>query len=112
MTKELIMFRLEQIHHMVGEPTVENERDYEKFVINGVLPLLKKYDAKWLELEGEFAKGHSEQGVELAREIVKFLLKSEEGTEMYPSQVVEELAREYNVPLLDLVISDLRIGRE
>ena len=98
---DIIMWQLYSLHGSLGYPTEENESAYSSGV-SKVIPQLEIYDQVWAARKvGETVQKedggerHSQQGIELARQIVKYLEDIEGTAECFPYDEVEELREEF-----------------
>lgn len=94
---DIIMWQLYSLHGSLGYPTEKNESAYSSGV-RKVISQLEIYDQVWaarkldetVQKENCGAK-HSRQGIELAKQIVKYLKCNEGDAECFPYEEVNEL---------------------
>ena len=94
---DIIMWQLYSLHGSLGYPTEKNESAYSSGV-SKVISQLEIYDQVWaarkagetVQKEGSGVR-HSRQGIELAKQIVKYLEDIEGDAECFPYDEVEEL---------------------
>ena len=94
---DIIMWQLYSLHGSLGYPTEKNESVYSSGV-SKVISQLEIYDQVWaarkvgetVQKEGG-GERHSQQGIELAKQIVKYLEGIEGDAECFPYDEVEKL---------------------
>lgn len=98
---DIIMWQLYSLHGSLGYPTEKNESAYISGV-RKVISQLEIYDQVWAARKldetvqkGEGGARHSQQGIELAKQIVKYLECNEGDAESFPYDEVEELREEF-----------------
>ena len=94
---DIIMWQLYSLHGSLGYPTEKNESAYSSGV-SKVISQLEIYDQVWAarNLEDTVQKEdggvrHSHQGIELAKQIVKYLEDIEGTAECFPYDEIQEL---------------------
>ena len=94
---DIIMWQLYSLHSTLGYPTEKNESAYCSGV-GKVISQLEIYDQVWAarKLEDTVQKEdggvrHSHQGIELAKQIVKYLEDIESTAECFPYDKIQEL---------------------
>lgn len=94
---DIIMWQLYSLQGSLGYPTEKNESAYSSGV-SKVISQLEIYDQVWAarkagEAVQKDAVGvrHSQQGIELAKQIVKYLEDIEGDAECFPYDQIEEL---------------------
>mgnify|MGYP004592523533 FL=1 len=94
---DIIMWQLYSLHGSLGYPTEKNESTYSSGV-SKVISQLEIYDQVWTARKvGESVQKedgdvrHSQQGIELAKQIVKYLEDNEGNGECFPYDQIEEL---------------------
>lgn len=94
---DIIMWQLYSLHSTLGYSTEKNESAYCSGV-GKVISQLEIYDQVWAarNLEDTVQKGdggvrHSHQGIELAKQIVKYLEEIEGAAECFPYDGIQEL---------------------
>ena len=94
---DIIMWQLYSLHGSLGYPTEKNESAYNSGV-SKVISQLEIYDQVWAARKvGETVQKedggvrHSQQGIELAKQIVKCLEDNEGNGECFPYDQIEEL---------------------
>ena len=94
---DIIMWRLYSLHGSLGYPTEKNESAYSSGV-SKVISQLEIYDQVWAARKvgktvqkEDGSVRHSQQGIELAKQIVKYLEDIEGDAECFPYDEVEKL---------------------
>lgn len=94
---DIIMWRLYSLHGSLGYPTEKNESAYSSGV-SKVISQLEIYDQVWVAKKvGETVQKenggvrHSQQGIELAKQMVKYLEDNEGNRECFPYDQIEGL---------------------
>ena len=98
---DIIMWQLYSLHSTLGYPTEKNESAYCSGV-GKVISQLEIYDQVWAarKLEDTVQKEdggvwHSHQGIELAKQIVKYLEDIEGTAECFPYDEIQELRESF-----------------
>ena len=101
---DIIMWQLYSLHGVkgsLGYPTEKNESAYS-FGVGKVISQLEIYDQVWVARKaGESVQKedvgvrHSQQGIELAKQIVRYLEDIEGNGECFPYDEVEELKEKF-----------------
>ena len=98
---DIIMWRLYSLQNLLGSPTEKNESAYSSGV-SMAISQLEIYDQVWVarKLEDAVQKEdggvrHSRQGIELAKQMVKYLEENEGNAECFPYDQIEELREEF-----------------
>ena len=98
---DIIMWQLYSLHGSLGYPTEKNESAYSSGV-RKVISQLEIYDQVWVARKvGESVQKenggvrHSQQGIELAKQIVKYLECNEGDAECFPYDEIEELRENF-----------------
>lgn len=98
---DIIMWQLYSLHGLLGYPTEKNESAYSSGV-SKVISQLEIYDQAWAARKagetvqnGDGGVRHSQQGIELAKQIVKYLECNEGDAECFPYDEIEELREEF-----------------
>ena len=93
---DIIMWQLYSLHGSLGYPTEKNESVYSSGV-SKVISQLEIYDQVWAARKvGEAVQKedggvrHSQQGIELAKQIVKYLKEIEGTAECFPYDEIQE----------------------
>lgn len=96
-----IIWQLYSLYSTLGSPTESNESAYSSGV-RKIISQLEIYDQVWaarkvVDTVQQVAGGmrHSQQGIELAKRIVKFLEDNEGIAECFPYEEIEEIKREF-----------------
>ena len=98
---DIIMWQLYSLHGSLSYPTEKNESAYSSGV-SKVISQLEIYDQVWVarKLEDAVQKEdggvrHSRQGIELTKQMVKYLEENEGNAECFPYDQIEELREEF-----------------
>ena len=96
-----ILNRLQQIYQIMESPDDTNELEFS-YQVGKIISQLEIYDQVWVARDlgnavriGEHL--HSKNGIELAGKIVSILLEDEGCAECFPSDVVDELKKEFGI---------------
>lgn len=93
-----IMWQLYSLHDTLGYPTESNESAYSSGV-RKVISQLEIYDQVWTARKAGDTRNddvrHSQQGIELAKQIVKYLEEIEGTAECFPYDGIEGLRESF-----------------
>ena len=96
-----ILNRIQQIYRIMESPDDTNELEFS-YQVGKIISQLEIYDQVWVARDlgnavriGEHL--HSKNGIELAGKIVSILLEDEGCAECFPSDVVDELKKEFGI---------------